>query len=158
MRYWLFALNTDSLYEAMRASVDASLGLSGATCIQPAASAIRDSKGRIMLAIGPDTPGYELLLIQLQVLQLQGKVTEITRADYIAGLEPAAATSGGVSSWNDLADKPASFTPSAHASTHGSGGSDPITPASIGAQRTITSGTAIPTGGSDGDIYLQYPG
>ena len=28
--------------------------------------------------------------------------------------------------------------------------------AGIGAQKTITSGTAVPTGGSSGDIYLRY--
>jgi len=30
-------------------------------------------------------------------------------------------------SWNDLTNKPSSFTPSAHASTHGKNGSDPVT-------------------------------
>lgn len=39
----------------------------------------------------------------------------------------------GVVNWNDIAGKPTSFTPSTHASTHASGGSDPITPAMIGA-------------------------
>mgnify|MGYP006282460221 CR=1 FL=1 len=43
-----------------------------------------------------------------------------------------------------------------HASTHASTGSDPVTPAAIGAQKAFTSGTAIPTGGSSGDIYLRY--
>jgi len=36
-------------------------------------------------------------------------------------------------SWNDLTNKPSSFTPSAHASTHKTGGTDVITPADIGA-------------------------
>lgn len=43
-----------------------------------------------------------------------------------------------------------------HASTHATGGSDALTPSAIGAQKAITSGTAAPTGGSDGDIYLRY--
>jgi hypothetical protein len=33
---------------------------------------------------------------------------------------------------------------------------DTITVATSGVQKTITSGTSAPTGGSDGDIYLQY--
>jgi hypothetical protein len=37
-------------------------------------------------------------------------------------------------SYNDLVDKPTAMTPAAHASTHASGGSDPVTPASIGAE------------------------
>ncbi|WP_028988019.1 hypothetical protein [Thermicanus aegyptius] len=36
--------------------------------------------------------------------------------------------------WNDIAGKPTSFTPSAHASSHASSGSDPISPADIGAE------------------------
>jgi hypothetical protein len=35
--------------------------------------------------------------------------------------------------WADIQNKPASYTPSAHKSTHASGGSDPLTPADIGA-------------------------
>ena len=47
-------------------------------------------------------------------------------------------------------------TPTSHAASHSSGGADAIAPSDIGAQKTITSGTAIPTGGSSGDIYLRY--
>lgn len=36
--------------------------------------------------------------------------------------------------WGDIRNKPSTFTPSAHASTHAAGGADPITPASIGAE------------------------
>ncbi len=35
--------------------------------------------------------------------------------------------------WDNIANKPPSFTPSPHKSTHASGGSDPLTPADIGA-------------------------
>jgi hypothetical protein len=39
----------------------------------------------------------------------------------------------------------------------GTGATDAATARSnLTAQKTITSGTAAPTGGSDGDIYLQY--
>ena len=49
-------------------------------------------------------------------------------------------TGGGSSAWADITGKPSSFTPSAHASTHGSGGADPITVTQ--AQVTSTLGTA----------------
>ncbi|MBO3280968.1 hypothetical protein [Intestinimonas butyriciproducens] len=49
---------------------------------------------------------------------------------YFDSLYAAAAHSHA---WSAITGKPPSFTPSAHASTHGSGGSDPVTPAAIGA-------------------------
>src|SRR5690606_4387362 len=36
--------------------------------------------------------------------------------------------------WSDVQGKPSSFTPSAHKSTHASGGSDALTPSDIGAE------------------------
>jgi len=39
----------------------------------------------------------------------------------------------GAVKWGDIEGKPTSFTPSAHKSTHASGGSDALTPADIGA-------------------------
>lgn len=36
--------------------------------------------------------------------------------------------------WDEILDKPEEFEPSGHASTHASAGSDPVTPASIGAE------------------------
>lgn len=46
----------------------------------------------------------------------------------------------GVSSWNDLLDKPSSFPPSPHKSSHVTGGSDPLTPADIGAEASSNKG------------------
>lgn len=45
--------------------------------------------------------------------------------------------------------------PSTHKSQHTSTGSDPLTPADIGAQKTIPSSSSAPTGGANGDIALQ---
>lgn len=40
---------------------------------------------------------------------------------------------GETTTWGEVTDKPTAFPPSGHAGSHASGGSDPITPASIGA-------------------------
>lgn len=39
--------------------------------------------------------------------------------------------------WTDIQGKPSTFTPSPHASTHATGGTDPISPANIGAAPTV---------------------
>ena len=51
--------------------------------------------------------------------------------DSIGG-KPATATRWPT--WTEVTSKPTAFAPSSHASTHATGGSDPITPASIGAR------------------------
>ena len=45
-------------------------------------------------------------------------------------------------SYNDISNKPASFTPSTHASTHATGGTDAIAPSDIGAEPAFTKNTA----------------
>ena len=54
---------------------------------------------------------------------------------------PAGATgpagAAGASAWNDITGKPSTFAPSAHSSSHHTGGSDPITPANIGAAQAV---------------------
>ena len=45
-------------------------------------------------------------------------------------------------SYNNIADVPASFTPSAHKSTHATGGTDAIAPSDIGAEPAFTKNTA----------------
>lgn len=47
--------------------------------------------------------------------------------------DPIYAAAAHSHAWSTITGKPSSFAPSAHASTHGSSGSDPITPAAIGA-------------------------
>lgn len=56
--------------------------------------------------------------------------------------------------WDAVTGKPASFTPSAHASTHGAGQADEVTPAAIGAIPASEKGAANGVGelGADGKL------
>lgn len=124
MKFYRFNLNTDVEYEAVRSTVDSSLGYSGITCISPYATAPVDQRGRVLLSLSDNQPGYLSLVYQFGLLVTAKKAKELTQDEYDQSFAPA--SSGGVSSWNDLTDKPTSFTPSLHASTHASGGSDAV--------------------------------
>lgn len=73
--------------------------------------------------------------------------------------DPIYAAAAHSHAWSTITGKPSSFAPSAHASTHGSSGSDPITPAAIGAAAAththaagdITSGTLSTARGGTGN-------
>jgi len=144
VRFYRLNLNTDAEYEAIRASVDSQIGFSGSlTCISPYATAPQDQKGRVLLSLTDNQPGYESLLAAFSGLAMVKKAKEMTQDEYDASFFPApAGGGGGVSSFNDLTDKPTTIA--------GYGITD--------AQSKITSGTALPSGGADGDIYIQYPG
>jgi hypothetical protein len=138
IRYFRFAAGSSASYDAMRAAGDATLGI--VTCIEPAATAPVDTKGRILLAVRTDSIVYPAILPSLNELLASGVAEEITEADYWASFEQVIATGGGgVSSFTDLTDKPTTRA--------GYGITD--------AQKTITSGSAAPTGGSSGDYYIQ---
>jgi hypothetical protein len=141
MRYFRFNLDTAAEYEDMRSAVDGLLGYSpGTTCIQPYSSAPADQKGRVVLPLLDFTPGYEDLVLRALLLVAGGKAKELTQDEYDASFFPApSGGGGGVSSFNDLTDKPTTRA--------GYGITD--------AQKTITSGSAAPTGGSSGDYYIQ---
>lgn len=49
----------------------------------------------------------------------------------------------GSTTWAGITDKPATFAPSAHKSTHATGGSDALTPAAIGAAPAIASSNIV---------------
>jgi len=60
-------------------------------------------------------------------------------------------------SWNDLTNKPSSFTPSAHASSHRTGGGDAIAPSDIGAASSTdltNHGNSKQTHGVSGSYYI----
>ena len=116
MRFFRLNLDTDAEYEAIRASVDSQIGFSGSlTCISPYATAPQDQKGRVLLSLADNQPGYESLLAAFSGLSLVKKAKDLTQDDYDASFFPAPSGSGGgVSSWNDLSDKPSTFAPSAH--------------------------------------------
>lgn len=50
-----------------------------------------------------------------------------------AYFDPIYAAAAHSHAWSTITGKPSSFAPAAHASTHGSSGTDPVTPAAIGA-------------------------
>lgn len=107
MRFYRFNLGTSDDYEAMRAAVDTALGYSGGvTCIQPYASAPQDSKGRVLLSINPSTPGYSLLVLQLNALLVASKVRELDQNWYEFSMEPVVTGGGGSSAWGDITGTP----------------------------------------------------
>lgn len=70
-----FEAGCDDEYEAMRSAGDVSLGLvSPDTCIEPAATAIRDSRGRILLRIESSSPVFSAIAATLLALQAVGTV------------------------------------------------------------------------------------
>ncbi len=58
--------------------------------------------------------------------------------------------------WSTITGKPSTFAPSVHASSHASAGSDPITPAAIGAEVAGTAAAAIVTHVGVADPHTQY--
>lgn len=75
------------LYETIRLQLDAAWGHptpdgSTLTCIQPVASAPRDSEGRILLAVQPEFVNYEPAASMLPELLASGAVEQIDAVDY----------------------------------------------------------------------------
>ena len=110
-------------------------------------------------------------------LELDGDGSQVTASftpaetrEAIATGETAATLWGKVSKWlsdlkavafsgqyADLTGAPTAMPPTAHAATHGTGGADAITPASIGAQPTITA-TGLLKGNGAGGVTAASAG
>ena len=77
-------------YEAIRQSLDAEWGHSPGTgtdtCFEPAATAPRDTAGRVLLAVLSEFCDYEAVAVLLPALLSSGAVEEITREQYLAAL------------------------------------------------------------------------
>lgn len=77
-------------YEAIRADLDAAWGLPNdkgtATCIAPAATAPKDSQGRVMLAVNDEFATWEPAATLLPQLLASGVIEEITEAQYRVSL------------------------------------------------------------------------
>lgn len=86
-----FFRSTDAVYEQVRATLDAAWGHPTAdgrtiTCIQPAATAPHDEKGRVVLAVNDEFCEYPVAVDMLPQLLASGQVNEITQAEYRAAL------------------------------------------------------------------------
>lgn len=108
-------------------------------------------------------------------LELDGDGSQVTASftpaetrEAIATGETAATLWGKVAKWladlkavafsgqyADLTGAPTAMTPTAHASTHGTGGTDAISPASIGAQDEITASGLLKGDGAGGITAAQ---
>ena len=88
MRY--FRTSSDAVYEQARATLDAAWGLPDdkgtATCIEPAATAPRDSQGRILLAVNEEFCAFPVAVDLLPQLLAGGAVEEIGAAAYHAAV------------------------------------------------------------------------
>jgi hypothetical protein len=90
MRY--FRCNSgDNVYEDARLGLDQAWGHPNAetrtqTCIEPAATAPRDSQGRIVLAVNDEFCTYSVAAELLPQLLASGAVEEITEAEYQAAV------------------------------------------------------------------------
>jgi hypothetical protein len=88
MRY--FRTASDSVYEQARLTLDSAWGhVAPTTCIEPAATAPRDSQGRIVLAVNDEFCAYSVADELLPQLIASGAVEEIDAATYMAAVSVA---------------------------------------------------------------------
>jgi len=93
MRYFR-CLAGDEAYEQIRLTLDSAWGHPNAetktvTCIDPAAVAPRDAKGRIVLAVNYEFCEYPAAMQMLAYMISGGAVEEITEGEYRAAVTQA---------------------------------------------------------------------
>jgi len=91
MRY--FRAQSDAVYEQARLTLDAAWGFPSPdgrtlTCIEPAATAPRDTQCRIVLAVNDEFTTYSVAVELLPQLLASGAVEEIDAATYRAATQP----------------------------------------------------------------------
>lgn len=85
-----FFRSDESTYESVRLQLDAAWGhgpgTGTLTCYEPAATAPRDSQGRLLLAVHDEFCAYEAVAAMLPQLLASGGVEEISESEYVASL------------------------------------------------------------------------
>jgi len=116
-RYFLTA---ESTYEDLRQALNVQLAYPntlGKSVFQTALYAPRDGFRRVLLAVDTDLPNYTTIDAAIAPLLASDAMEEIDEAAYLTAVASAAGGGGGVSSWNDLTDRPAAFPPTDHTHT-----------------------------------------
>lgn len=107
-RYFITA---EATYESLRERLDSLLGYPnafGKSVVQTPLYAPRDSYKRVLLAVDLDIPGYATIATAITPLLATDAMEELDEPTYLAAVA-SASQGGGVSSWNDLTDKPSTF-------------------------------------------------
>lgn len=129
---YLLTSSVQALTDEEKDNVLASLGITGAggDVVGPASSsddnivAFDGATGKLLKG-----SGYSIT----SLLAAARNRASHTGTQLAATISDLAATVAGWLTWGNITGKPSSFSPSAHASTHATGGGDDVTPASIGA-------------------------
>lgn len=84
-----FFRSDETTYEAVRLSLDSQWGHPSniaTTCFEPAATAPKDSRGRVLLAVLPQFCELAAVAEALPQLLASGAVEEISQAEYVASI------------------------------------------------------------------------
>lgn len=115
-----YFITSESTYEILRQTLNAQLGYPnqlGQTIFHTPLQAPRDSFRRVLLAVDTSISGYSTINNAIAPLLAGSAMEELDEATYLTALASAGAGTGGVSSWNDLTDRPTEFPPAPHAHT-----------------------------------------
>jgi hypothetical protein len=113
-----YFITSEATYEILRQSLNTTLGYPnnlGKSIFHTPLQAPRDSFRRVLLAVDTTIAGYSAINAAITPLLAGESMEELDEATYLTAL--ASAGAGGVSSWNDLTDKPTEFPPTPHTHT-----------------------------------------